>query len=63
MLSWSFTRLSPDLSVLRLHTTICRMPGIWRKWGRKGDKGEEIKEKRKGKEGLDERNDPGEDYI
>lgn len=28
VLSLSFTRLSPDLSALRLHTMICRMPGI-----------------------------------
>lgn len=28
VLSLSFTGLSPDLSALRLHTMICRMPGI-----------------------------------
>lgn len=30
VLSLSFSRLSPDLSALRLHTMIYRMPGIQR---------------------------------
>lgn len=28
VLRLSFTRPSPDLSAIRLHSTICRMPGI-----------------------------------
>lgn len=40
VLSLSFTRLSPDLSALRLCTMICRMPGISMKRGRKEGEGE-----------------------
>lgn len=37
VLSLSFTRLSPDLSMLRLNTGICRMPGMSRKRGGKNE--------------------------
>ena len=49
VLSLSFTRLSPDLSALRLHTMICRMPGIQRKQGKKETRGGKDRENKRGR--------------